>query len=402
MRLLTMTIALSMVALAGAACGGASNSSDGGGSSGGGSSQSGGSPTGSASTGDFGVGAGAGPGGNSGSGSGAVGSTGAGQACAAQSAQTGLQQVYLAFAFDVSGSMGANNEEWHDKALKWDPVVAATKQFFSDPGSTGLMASLTFFPGPDRRRMCRAGTYESPDVPMTSLPSQAFGEAIDDVTPRRDDDWRMGTPTAFVVEGTVGFIEEERQQSPGKYAVVLVTDGYPQLCEGSDSIEAVVRHVRAARENGIATYVVGVANPPVPDAPENVENLQDIAEAGGTGEAFIIDTGDPAQTTATFKAAIDQIRGTAISCTIAIPSAPDGRTFDKQKVNVTYTSGTGNTPTNLLYDQDCAVESAWRYDDPANPTSIELCASACATVQADPAASLSVEFTCEDVIEVPL
>ncbi|KYF84782.1 cell wall anchor domain-containing protein, partial [Sorangium cellulosum] len=290
----------------------------------------------------------------------------------------------------------------HDKALKWDPVVAATKQFFSDPESTGLMASLTFFPGPDRRRMCRAGTYENPDVPMTSLPSQAFGEAIDDVTPRRDDDWRMGTPTAFVVEGTVGFIEEERQQSPGKYAVVLVTDGYPQLCEGSDSIEAVVRHVRAAREDGIATYVVGVANPPVPDAPENVANLQDIAEAGGTGEAFIIDTGDPAQTTATFKAAIDQIRGTAISCTIAIPSAPDGRTFDKQKVNVTYTTGASNTPTHLLYDQDCAADSAWRYDDPANPTSIELCASACSTVQADPAASLSVEFTCEDVIEVPL
>ncbi|WP_437734779.1 vWA domain-containing protein [Sorangium sp. So ce1335] len=398
MRSLTMTIALSMVALAGAACGGASNSSDGGGSSGGGSS-----PSGSAGTGDFGVGAGAGPGGNPGSGGGSgVGSSGAGQACASQSADAGLQQVYLAFAFDVSGSMGANNEEWHDKELKWDPVVAATKQFFSDPESTGLMASLTFFPGPDQRRMCRAGTYENPDVPMTALPSQEFGQAIDDVTPRRERDWRMGTPTAFVVEGTNSFIEEERRQNPGKYAVVLVTDGYPQLCEGSDSIEAVVRHVEAARANGVATYVVGVANPPVPDAPENVENLHEIAEAGGTGEAFIIDTGDPAQTTATFKAAIDQIRGTAISCSIEIPPAPDGRTFDKQKVNVTYTSGTSDTPTTLVYDQDCAAESAWRYDNPASPTSIELCPSACSRVQADPAASLGVEFTCEDVIEIPL
>ncbi|WP_438018020.1 vWA domain-containing protein [Sorangium sp. So ce315] len=397
MRLLTMTIALSMVAMAGAACGGASSSSDGGGSSGGGSQ------SGSASTGDFGVGAGAGPGGNPGAGSGSgVGSSGAGQACASQSADAGLQQVYLAFAFDVSGSMGANNEPWHDKTLKWDPVVAATKQFFSDPESSGLMASLTFFPGPEQRRMCRAATYENPDVPMTALPSQAFGRAIDDVTPRRERDWRMGTPTAFVVEGTVDFIGEERQQNPGKYALVLVTDGYPQLCDGADSIAAVVEHVQAARENGIATYVVGVANPPVEDAPENVENLHEIAVAGGTGEAFIIDTGDPAQTTATFKAAIDQIRGTAISCSIGIPPAPDGRTFDKQKVNVTYTSGTGNTPTALAYDQDCAADSAWRYDNPASPTSIELCPSACATVQADPAASLGVEFTCEDVIEVPL
>ncbi|XXY45480.1 vWA domain-containing protein [Sorangium sp. So ce269] len=400
MRLLTMTIALSMVALVGAACGGASDS----GESSGSSQSSGGSPTGSTGSGDIGAGTGAGPGGTSGAGGNStVGSTGAGQACATQQSEAGLQQVYLAFAFDVSGSMGMNDEPWHDKTLKWDPVVAATKQFFTDSESAGLMASLTFFPGADRRRMCSARAYLTPDVEMTPLPSPAFGEAIDDVTPRDDDDWRIGTPTAFVVEGTVDFIEEERQQNPGKYAVVLVTDGYPQLCDDeSDSVEAVVRRVQAAREDNIATYVVGVANPPVEGAPESVENLQEIAEAGGTGDAFLIDTGDPAQTAAAFKAAIDQIRGTAISCTIGIPPAPDGRTFDKQKVNVTYTSGGGNTPTTLMYDQECAAEGAWRYDDPGNPTAIELCASTCARVQADAAAALAVEFTCDDVIQVPL
>ena len=35
------------------------------------------------------------------------------------------------------------------------------------------------------------------------------------------------------------FIEAQRPQIPGKYAIVLVTDGYPQGCdEASDTIDA--------------------------------------------------------------------------------------------------------------------------------------------------------------------
>jgi hypothetical protein len=68
------------------------------------------------------------------------------------------------------------------------------------------------------------------------------------------------------------------------------------------------------------------------------------------GIAVGIDTGDPSQTTTAFKAAVDQIRGASISCTIVIPPAPDGRSFDKEKVGVRYASGT-NDPTPLTQDQ---------------------------------------------------
>ncbi|WP_437320415.1 vWA domain-containing protein [Sorangium sp. So ce385] len=396
MRLPAMGIALFVVAAVGTACGGSGGDD----LSPGGSNSSGNGSGGD----DGGFGSvGSGSGLTSGSGSnpsGAGGSTGAGDACATHRASAELQPVYLAVAFDVSGSMGANDRPSHSKELKWDPVVAATKQFFADPASAGLTASLTFFPGAERRRMCSARTYSSPDVEMTPLPSEAFAEAIDDVTPESDDDWRMGTPTAFVVEGTMSFVQQQRREKPGKYALVLVTDGYPQLCEGSDSIEAVVEHVEEGRQDNIPTYVIGVANPP-DDNPGNVDNLAEIAVAGGTGEAFIIETGNPDATATSFRAAIDQIRGAAVSCTIAIPPAPEGRTFDKQRVRVTYASGQSE-PKALAYDQECASGDAWRYDNPANPTQIELCEDACSAVQSDPAAALGVDFTCEDVIEIPL
>nr|WP_234024025.1 vWA domain-containing protein [Sorangium cellulosum] len=331
------------------------------------------------------------------------GSTGPGGdgVCATQTATAGLQPVYLSFAFDVSGSMGKGDKDWHDKALKWDPVVAATKQFFADPASEGLSASLTFFP--DQTDKCESLSYTTPDVPPTLLPSQAFGAALDAIDPQTSSDWRGGTPTVPVMEGTIAFIEAQSQSTPGKYAIVLVTDGYPQGCDDAiDTVPAVVAVADAAFAKGIPTYVIGVANPPISGAPDTVSDLQQIAAAGGTNEAVLIDTGDPSQTAAAFKAAVDRIRSASVSCTMAIPPAPDGGTFDKEKVRVLYTASGANAPTELTYDQTCATEDAWRYDDPANPTQIVLCGSACATVQADLNAVLNVDFTCESVIQVPL
>ncbi|MGK3994235.1 vWA domain-containing protein [Sorangium sp. So ce1024] len=397
MRLLTVAMSVLSVAVIGIGCG--SSPSDGGeagagaGAGGGGAASSGGT-SGSGGSPDIG---GPGPG-SSGSGDGSP--TGGDGTCASQSAAASLQPVYLAFAFDVSGSMGKGDKDWHDKALKWDPVVAATKQFFADPGSEGLTASLTFFPAEDDK--CSTDTYTTPDVPLTPLPSDAFAEAIDAVEPKTKNDWRGDTPTSWVMRGTSEFIEAQRAQTPGKYAIVLVTDGYPQGCDrASDTIDAVVADAREALANNVPTYVIGVGNPPLPGAPDTVSNLDQIAVAGGTEGAVLIDTGDPSQTTAAFKAAVDRIRSASVSCTLGIPPAPDGRTFDKEKVRVLYASGDGS-PASLPYDQSCATKDAWRYDEPANPTQIVLCDGTCAVVQADPAAALSVDFTCESVIEVPL
>ncbi|MFZ5892458.1 MAG: vWA domain-containing protein [Myxococcota bacterium] len=316
-----------------------------------------------------------------------------GGSCASQNADAKVLPVYLAFAFDVSGSMGEGDKPWHDRMLKWDPVVRATKGFFEDQASSGLNASLTFFP--DSSNKCSDSSYTSPDVPWTPLPSAAFGMELDEIG---SQSWRGGTPTLHVVRGTISSVQQSMQQTPGRYAIVLVTDGYPQGCS-DNAISSVVNAV-AEVKNTIPTYVVGVRNPPIDGAPDTVTDLQAIAVAGGTEVAYLIDTGDPSVTTAKFKATIDKIRGSAISCNVNIPPPPDGKTFDKQNVAVTYRSGDNKTP--LSYDANCTMPNSWHYDNPASPKQILLCDSTCTTIQADASATLNFEFTCEPRVTVPL
>jgi hypothetical protein len=150
----------------------------------------------------------------------------------------------------------------------------------------------------------------------------------------------------------------------------------------------------AVRASGVRTYVIGVGNPPQLGAGDNLDNLNLIAEAGGTESAFIVQTGDPAQTQADFKAVIDGIRGVSVSCNIEIPLPPSGTAFVPEKVNVTYGSA-GGEDVALDYDADCASPNSWRYDDPAAPATIVLCNDACGTAQRDVTATINVEFGCE-------
>lgn len=331
---------------------------------------------------------------------GVVSSGSDGGACATVRASAERKPVHLAFAFDVSGSMGKGDEDWHDKSLKWDPVVKATRALFeaapgADQASSGLSASLTFFPAEDDK--CEAASYAMPDVPMTPLPSPAFGEAIAAIEPKSEDDWRGGTPTLFALQGTRTFIEQQRQMQPGTYAIVLVTDGYPQGCDDEeDSIEAVMAEAELARAAGISTYVIGVANPKIEDAPDTVSDLGKIAAAGGTERAFLIDTGDPEATTQAFDAALERIREATVSCNLAIPIAPDGRPFDKRKVVVQ--SSVSGVRGALPFDPHCTMANGWRYDDEANPKEIVLCPTACAAVEHEVSARVDVDFACEDVL----
>jgi len=331
---------------------------------------------------------------------GSAGSSDGGELCATVTATTTLEAVHLAFAFDVSGSMGKGDQPWHDAKLKWDPVVAATRGFFEDPASAGLFASLTAFPiDADEDDRCESKSYTEADVAMVELPSPAFGEKLTEI---RSEDWRGGTPTLAVVQGVQKYIDAYRQDHPGRYALVLVTDGYPQGCD-DDSIDAVQDAVQALASD-VPTYVIGVKNPPLVDddgkaAPDTVSNLAGVAKAGGTESPFIIDTGDANQTASDFQAAIEKIRGVSIACNLKLPLPPDRRAFEKDQVAVSYSSGA--TKTTLSYDESCSADAAWHYDDVDAPTEVVLCPAACSLVQASLDAELGVDFTCEPVINLP-
>lgn len=329
--------------------------------------------------------------------------------CASSSTGTSLQGVVLAFTFDVSGSMGSYSQPYFDRTLKWEPVVAATKAFFADSTSAGVSATLTFFPnelaplvgggGGNEGDACNAGDYDEPDVGATPLPSEAFAAAIDAITPVADGDWRQGTPTGPALEGTIAAIDALRAVEPNaKYVIVLVTDGEPALCSDEQNDMDYVAGVAASVADEIPTYVIGVGNPATDDFPnpptDGIDNLHRIAEAGGTQQAFLIDTANPAQTSGDFRAVIDTIRENTFNCAVEIPAPPSGLTFDSTRVNVNYQSTA--VASELVYDPTCADPNGWHYDDPEAPTAILLCATACTTITNDTSGEgeLNVEFGC--------
>lgn len=346
--------------------------------------------------------------------------------CESTSSQAELAPVFLAFAFDVSGSMGKYDHPywWHDPVAKWTPVRQATTAFFESSDSAGISASMAFFPTEDDE--CSAENYETPNVGMTALPSEDFSTAFDGYeaevgSPLEGGDWRGGTPTLHAFLGTSAYIGTFRAASPeAEVAVVLVTDGLPQGCDDEDDeVSAVSAEVAALYDGGagIRTYVIGIENPAVPPAtlptidgwddfgcgtndeepctpPDTLEALHEVAEAGGTTAAFLIDTGDPTATQAAFRQAIDAIRSQAISCELGIPPNPSGGTFDPNKIDVTYTAAGATTRFN--FDPLCEAEGSWHYDNAADPSAIVLCENACTLVQSLPGAQLDVAFLCED------
>lgn len=367
------------------------------------------------------------------------GSGGGGDSCESTERAAELAPIYLAFAFDVSGSMGHMDcPYWnHDATVKWDPVAAAVKEFFSDETSLNINASLTLFPSRDDR--CEESSYTTPDVTMRALPSSAFAAVLDAYEDEVDWDgsydfpvdssnagagpWRGGTPTRVVVDATVPALEGLRGEHPdARVALVLVTDGLPQSCS-NNGIDDVVDSVEAALEAGIPTYVIGVKDPETPPAeapwrntddepvwacgsagghtdpdtprptnPNLLDDLNLIADAGGTDEAILVDTGDPAATRDTLRLAIDRIRAEAISCELERPPPPPGQTFDPNRVNVRYDSGASSTP--LGFDEKCESDDAWRYQG-GDTSVIELCPSTCERIQTDPYAGVQVEFGCQ-------
>jgi hypothetical protein len=362
-----------------------------------------------------------------------------GKDCAAANVGTSLVRVVLAFTFDVSASMGSHFAPYYSRELKWEPVVSATKAFFADAASAGISATMTFFPdetaslvGGDAATtddtttmdddmadtmfgggqfgggggfqgggaMCENASYETPDVPLTPLPSDAFATAIDAVTPAGDDDWRLGTPTGPALQGTVDAIRNMQESDPNaKYVIVLVTDGEPAFCPntGGDPIEPVA-DIASGVADEIPTYVIGLGNPATdeePDPPDDgLSNLHVVAEAGGTSMAYIIDTNDPTSTAQSFREVIDTIRENSFSCSLEIPTPPEGEVFDPTKVNVQYNNALGTTE--FVNDPTCAADFGWHYDDPDNPTVIQMCDKVCEDIKADyeNEGELAVEFGC--------
>jgi hypothetical protein len=342
--------------------------------------------------------------------------------CESSSAKTELAPVYLALAFDVSGSMGELDRPrwWHDPEAKWKPIASATRAFLEDPSVKRMNASMVLFPAEDDE--CDPETYTTPTVPMTPLPSALFGAALDDYEEEvgselAGGDWRGGTPTFAALMGAGASLDAVRVAHPeAAFAVVLITDGLPQSCD--EGLEETLGAAEELQSQGLPTYVIGIQNPTVPPSelpegwsdwgeceddagtsetpcppPGNLDALNELSRAGGTDSAFLIDTQDPEATKDAFLTAIESIRTRTSSCTLAVPPDPNGGTFkpDQIDVNVKLNGATEK----LTYDETCSQTNGWRFADLDGSPVVELCASTCERVTTADDAELTVEFLCE-------
>lgn len=285
-----------------------------------------------------------------------------------------------------------------DREEKWDPVTAALESFFADSRSQGLEASLTLFPpdinkgtapavSVDMDEACEATSYETPVVVMSELPSGDFAAALAAVTP--PNEW--GTPTAPALVGTTSQAATLLETDPeARVAIVLVTDGEPAQCSANNQLADAV-NAAAAVADEVPLYVIGVGS--------SLDNLNRIAEAGGTGEAFMVAIDDPQQTRDALLDHIEAIRGQTLSCELEVPPPPEGSSFAKDRVRVTYTSALGD-PEEVPYSAHCAGAQGWQYDDIEDPKHIQLCAETCSAVTTNGSGSIDVQFTCEAVIEL--
>jgi hypothetical protein len=195
----------------------------------------------------------------------------------------------------------------------------------------------------------------------------------------------QGTPTLGALTGAFAFAKtvatDKASKDGGRVAVVLVTDGDPSGCSSSvDNVSALA----ATNKDAFPTYVIGVGS--------QLTSLDKVAAAGGTGKAYIVSTTDPTATSTQLNSALGSIRSANLGCEYALPPTTNGEAFDPAKVNVVRTSTAGAGAT-LAYDKDCAADG-WHYDDPTNPTKIELCASACTALQGDGSAGLDIQVGC--------
>ena len=293
------------------------------------------------------------------------------KSCATQQATAEAKPVYLVFMFDRSGSMVDFGSP------KWNSCKAATKAFFSDPASAGISASLHYFPIGGSSPSCNAGEYAKPAVAMSPLPNQQLVASLDAQSPRG------GTPTEPALQGALNYARDlsTNQAKDGKVVVVLVTDGIPDGCSSDINGAAQIAQGQAQTT---PTYVIGVGN---------VNGLNQIAEAGGTKQAFVVSTSDPAKIKDDFQKAITEIKLSALSCDYKIPAPPNGETLDRSKVNVLYQPASGAAQT-LPYDQSCGTGKGWRYDDANNPTRILVCDGSCNAIKAAPG-KVDVLFGCQ-------
>ena len=300
--------------------------------------------------------------------------------CASDTVHAAEVPLDLLLLVDQSGSM----QESTCSGSKWEAQRNAIASFVNHPDSAGVGIGIQFFPLNDSYgyAYCNVSAYSNPEVPIGMLPGQAgaINGAVASHYPEGS------TPTLPALSASLMHMAGWAASHPGHVsAVVLATDGEPTECGLLNNVLGVAGVASTYAKQNVLTFVIGVGS--------SLFSLNSIAAAGGTGQAFIINTNqDVAQQ---FNAALDAIRG-SVACQFQIP-VPAVGTPDFNKVNVRYLPA-GGTPVVVPHVDDpsqCGGADGWFYDNPMNPTKIILCGATCDAIRTHPEVDVEIVLGCE-------
>jgi hypothetical protein len=252
---------------------------------------------------------------------------------------------------------------------KWTGVTNAINSFVMQP-LTGVSVGIQYFAL--NGLSCTDTDYATPEVEIAPLPGVAskITASLAAHAPS------TVTPTLAAEEGAIEHAQAWAKMHPDDAVIVLLaTDGDPDSCNLLPDPVTPVANAAMAGFMGtpkIATFVIGVGS--------DLANLNQIAAAGGTTSAFIVDTSMNVQTQ--FLAALNSVRGTALGCQYKIPAPTSGSTIDFSKVNVQFTNNGKQTIFPQVSDKSKCPSSgnAWYYDNNTTPTQIILCTTSCGAV----------------------
>jgi hypothetical protein len=304
-------------------------------------------------------------------------------ACATESQMAKAIPVDVYIMMDQSSSMILPA----GSGTRWSAVTDAMQMFVNRPEAAGVGVGIQYF---GLGISCDAADYAHPEVEIGPLPDNAkpIADSINSHLPI------AVTPTEPALQGAIDHAREWQDAHPDHVVVVvLATDGEPDACVSTTDSVAKVAAMGLAGTPAIRTFVIGVGS--------GLDALNQVAQSGGTDQAFIVDDGqDPAQR---FLDALDAIRQkAALPCDYAVPAASGSMAVDFDKVNVNLTPSLGpqagqDLPVLRALDPSRCdpMTGGWYYDDPAAPKTIKLCSQSCTAVSQDEHAKLSIVLGCQ-------
>ncbi|HVU01628.1 MAG TPA: hypothetical protein VHE30_07750 [Polyangiaceae bacterium] len=356
------------------------------------------------------------------------------------------EPIALYIVLDNSGSMKDDS--------KWTDAVSALTTFVqSDPSATGKPWTCvdkdgkTVPPPPDlappgsgsisvaiqyfhpqnvgsNPNECDGTSHAKPAVPMGPIP--ANGGAI--VGSLGQTGPRGNTPTVGALTGGTNYCAGYQADNPGKKCVVvLVTDGQPNGCGlssdcpsggGTDCVDpnsasTLTPIAQTGLQNGVVTFTVGMSGVTA----DGFTLLDAIAVAGGSdctpgsagNEACNITTGgakgfldalntirSTVQVSSAAQQTVTTTQTSTLPCQWTIPTPTDGKKFQKDLVNVSYSIADATTRVGKVASAgDCTAAGGWYYDVEDAPTRILTCPDTCTQIQSDPKVHVEVLVGCK-------